>query len=224
MIMIRGIDNQNGFSLVELMVTLVVSLVAILSMLSLFQGISRNSTEAKVGARLDGQVQLGLLTAHKLLQGAGYGTGGSYGTDLQLINGATLDEATGTLTGTLVSSTNLTAGTAWALLWRSNGTLAGLHAPATGGLVMLSTSGTATPLTGANNNWAAGTTLIAAPSVTSDNLATSGQVGITVASTNCQPPGLPAGGINNGAFTVTLTANGYAAGATQTATTCLINF
>lgn len=226
-------NRQQGFSLVELMVTLVVSLVAIISILSLFQGITRNSVEVKVGARLDGQVQLGLLTAHKLLQGAGFSTATDasspgYGTDLLLVSGATLDEETSSLSGSAVANANLgtpvAAGTGWALLWVSDGTLAGLYAPAAGGLFTLDSTGGTTPLTVSGNNWQTGTTLITPPPVDSANLATAGRVGVTLASGDCQPPGLASVPANTGGFTVTLLANSYAAGAAQASTTCLINF
>ncbi|TBW58457.1 hypothetical protein EZI54_03485 [Marinobacter halodurans] len=225
--------QQQGFSLVELMVTLLISLVAIISILSLFQGITRNSVEVKVGASLDGDVQLGLLTAHKLLQGAGFSAAANasspgYGPDLRLILKAALDKKGGALGGKPVAGASLgaavEAGTGWALLWRSDGTLEGLYAPATGGLFTLTSTGSATPLTGSNNNWQIGTTLIAPPQVDSANLANSGRVGVTVARSDCQPPGLATAPVNTGRFTVTLAANGYAAGAAQVSTTCLINF
>lgn len=225
-------NRQQGFSLVELMVTLVISLVAIISILSLFQGITRNSVEVKVGARLDGQVQLGLLTAHKLLQGAGFSTATdsaspSYGTDLLLVSGAALNE-TGALGGSPVTSASLgtpvAAGTGWALLWISDGTLAGLYAPAAGGLFTLNATGGTTPLTVSGNSWQTGTTLITPPSVGAPNLVNAGRVGMTLASSDCQPPGMAAEPFNTGGYTVTITANGYAAGAAQVSTTCLTNF
>ncbi|WP_165495733.1 PilW family protein [Marinobacter halodurans] len=229
---IRPPTQQQGFSLVELMVTLVISLVAIISILSLFQGMTRNSVEVKVGASLDGDVQLGLLTAHKLLQGAGFSSAADaatpgYGTDLLLISKARLDKS-GAFHGTPVASKSLgtpvKAGAGWALLWRSGDTLEGLYAPAKGGLLTLTATGGATPLTGSSNNWQTNTALIAPPSVDSANLASTGRVGVTLASSSCQPPGLAAESVNTGKFTVTLAANGYAAGAAQVSTTCLVNF
>lgn len=220
-------NSQGGFTLVELMISMVITLVAIMSMLSLFQGISRNSGEAKIGAHLDGQIQNGLLAAHKLLQGAGYGSSGGYGTDLQLITGASLDKDTGNFSGVLLAKAslgNVAPGIAWALLWVNNGSLAGLYAPTQGGLYTLSSGGSVTPLNGSNNSWLQGAALISPPPAAAPNLASSGRVGITMSESSCQPPGLPPGGVNDGAFTVTLNVSGNVAGGMFSSLTCLFNY
>lgn len=231
----RSIRCQSGFSLVELMVSLVISLVAILSILSLFQGLSRNSTETKFGARLDGQVQLGLLTAHKLLEGAGFDANSwstpNYGNDLLLVQDASVNSEDGTVSGTpvttLSSATTITntAGTAssWALVWRANGTLMGLYSPTGGGLHTLTSTDANLGWTN-GNTWTLGNTVIPAPPANAANLQASGRVSITVTPTACQPAGLQLGTLAGGNVVVTLTATGYAAGAAQSSTTCLINY
>ncbi len=227
------IKRARGFSLVELMVTLVISLVAILSMLSLYQGIGRNNAEARLGARLDGQIQLGLLTAHKLLQGAGFNANGtqtsSYPSDLRLISGAVLNPDDNTVgsdsavidiaqnsTGSVDSST-----TGWALLWRSGNALAGLYAPQGGGLFSL--IGNGTNLGWEDNAWAIDNGLVTLPTIIPPNLAGTGQVTITLTRSACDPIGIPIGSLNGGAYSATLAATGYAAAATRVSTTCLIN-
>lgn len=226
-------NRVKGFSLVELLITLVISLVAILSMLSLYQGIGRNNAEAKQGARLDGQIQIALLTAHKHLQGAGFTVNGdqasSYSSDLQLISGAELNKdnkkvsSNSTMiniaqdsTGSIRSST-----TGWALLWRSRTSLAGLYAPKGGGLYSL--SGTGTTLSWADDIWTIDSPLIKLPEPVPASFEDAGKVHVQLNRTTCHPLGNQIAGLPGGAYSVTLAVTGYAAAATRTSSTCLIN-
>ncbi|AJQ97156.1 PilW family protein [Gynuella sunshinyii] len=225
---------QSGFSLIELMVTLVVSLISILAMLTLYQSSGRNSAETKMGAFIDGQVQIGLLAADKLLQGAGYQpfdpsvSVATYGADLLLIKDASIQED-GTVSGTALSKVAMdSAGSAGlvgqALIWHANndGThvYKGIYAPSTGGLWQL----TGQSMSWDSTSWRKGTSLIAVPAVTDGPFQNSGQVTIRLTAANCRPFGVNLGGLG-GIYSVSLQAVGYAASnASQRSQTCLINF
>lgn len=67
--------SKNGFSLVELLIALALSLTTILMMTMLFKQVGRVGILATQDAEFDLQLETGILVAQKLLQGAGYGTG-----------------------------------------------------------------------------------------------------------------------------------------------------
>lgn len=67
--------SKNGFSLVELLITLALSLTTILMMMMLFKQVGRVGISVTQDAELDLQLETGILVAQKLLRGAGYGTG-----------------------------------------------------------------------------------------------------------------------------------------------------
>lgn len=67
--------KQNGFTLVELMVGLVVSMLCMIMMLMLFKQVSQISMSSSQDAEYDAQLQTGLLVAQRFIQNAGYGSG-----------------------------------------------------------------------------------------------------------------------------------------------------
>ena len=92
--------SQKGFTLVELMVGLAVSMLCMVMMLMMFKQITRAGADAARAAEYDAQLETSLLIAQKLVQNAGYGSG------------ATDDVVVGTFGGNP------------ALLWRSAPNLA----------------------------------------------------------------------------------------------------
>ena len=69
--------KKNGFTIIELMVGLAVSMLCMVAMLLLFKQISHTSITAKQSADYDAQLQTGLLVIHKMVQNAGFGSGKS---------------------------------------------------------------------------------------------------------------------------------------------------
>lgn len=69
--------RQKGFTLVELMVGLVISLLCMAMMMMLFKQITRTGAEAARAAEYDAQLETSLLIVQKLVQNAGYGSGAS---------------------------------------------------------------------------------------------------------------------------------------------------
>ena len=67
--------NKNGFTLVELMVGLVISMLCMITMLMLFKQVSHISLQSNQDAEYDAQLQTGMLIVQKLIQNAGYGSG-----------------------------------------------------------------------------------------------------------------------------------------------------
>ncbi|WEN42613.1 hypothetical protein CKCBHOJB_02212 [Thauera sp. GDN1] len=63
----------KGFTLVELMVGMVVSMVVVLGMVGVYQTVSRNASEVSLGTKIDSQIFSGMLTVDRILQGAGFG-------------------------------------------------------------------------------------------------------------------------------------------------------
>lgn len=120
----------RGFSLVELMVGLTLSLVVILGLFALYRNATRTTFGpggAAPSAEVDAQLNNGLLAAQLSLQGAGFGiASASSANHLLLISSATLATASGGVTtlgaGTAQPISSATAGNA--LLWVANPTQA----------------------------------------------------------------------------------------------------
>lgn len=133
--------RQSGISLISLMIGLLISMVALLGMLSLYSTIVKSTVQSSRDARVSAERSSTLLVAHRYLQGAGYGIdNASRGTDMLLFAGTTLDD--NSLSGGNII-TNANPGNT--LLWRtqtdgSNMRCSGLHAPSSndqGGLYLL---------------------------------------------------------------------------------------
>lgn len=67
--------SKNGFSLVELLIAMALSLITILMVMMLFKQVGRVAVSVAQDAEFDLQLETGMLVTQKLLQGAGYGTG-----------------------------------------------------------------------------------------------------------------------------------------------------
>ena len=74
--------QQKGFTIIELMVGLVISMLCLMMMLMLFKQISKIGVNAAQDAEYNAQIQTGLLVAQKFVQNAGYGSG--YSHDIKL--------------------------------------------------------------------------------------------------------------------------------------------
>lgn len=106
--------QQIGISLVSMMIGLLISMVALLGMMSLYGTVVRSTVESTHDARIAGERSSALLVASMQMQGAGYGIDApSAADDLLLLAGAALDEGSGSLSGG-VSVTN----DANTLIWR----------------------------------------------------------------------------------------------------------
>jgi prepilin-type N-terminal cleavage/methylation domain-containing protein len=74
--------KQNGFTLVELMVGLVIAMLCMIMMLMLFKQISQISMSSTQDSEYDAQLKTGMLVMEKFVQNAGYGSG--HPSDIQL--------------------------------------------------------------------------------------------------------------------------------------------
>lgn len=66
--------NQKGFTLIELMIGLVISVLCMIMMLMLFKQLSHIAMSSSQDAENDSQLQTGILVIDKLVQNAGYGS------------------------------------------------------------------------------------------------------------------------------------------------------
>ena len=66
--------NQKGFTLIELMIGLVISVLCMIMMLMLFKQLSHIAMSSSQDAENDSQLQTGILVIEKLVQNAGYGS------------------------------------------------------------------------------------------------------------------------------------------------------
>lgn len=128
-----SIYRQTGVSLISLMIGLLISMVALLGMLSLYGTVVKSTVQSTRDARVAGDRSSALLMAGVQLQGAGYGIdSATRGADLVLLAGAALAEngASGLSGGTSVTG----SGDGNTLIWRTrpdgvNTWCSGLHAP-----------------------------------------------------------------------------------------------
>lgn len=67
--------RQNGFTLVELMVGMVIALLCMSMMMMMFKQVSQVGLRSSAEAQYDTEIQIGLMVAQKHLQNAGYGSG-----------------------------------------------------------------------------------------------------------------------------------------------------
>lgn len=68
---------KNGFTMIELLVGLVISMLCMIIMLMLFKQLMHVSLNSSQDAEYDAQLQSGMLSAQKYMQNAGYGSGKS---------------------------------------------------------------------------------------------------------------------------------------------------
>lgn len=67
--------RQQGFTLIELMVGMVIALLCMGMMMMMFKQVSQVSLSSSADAQYDTEIQLGLMVAQKHLQSAGFGSG-----------------------------------------------------------------------------------------------------------------------------------------------------
>lgn len=135
--------RQRGVTLISLMIGLLISMIALLGMMSLYSTVVQSTTQSTRDARIAGERSAALLLASRQLLGAGFGIEAfTRARDLLLSAGASLDEDSGSLSG----GTSVTIGEGNTLVWRwvaqPSGVswCSGLHAPSSseqGGLYML---------------------------------------------------------------------------------------
>lgn len=132
--------QQSGVSLISMLVGLLVSMIAVLGIMALFNTTLHSNARSSQDARLTGERATGMLIAHMELQGAGFGIpNAAPGTHLRLLSDATLawsnDGSTAKLSGTAqdISSGERSGN---ALVWSlaedlSTRHCVGLYAPST---------------------------------------------------------------------------------------------
>lgn len=121
-------QNQHGYSLISMMIGMIVSLLATISIMSLYRVVVHNLFDANSGiqqrAAQDRQLATGLLTIQSLVQGAGFGvTSAATNNQFIVVNGAGINAVSGTAqlsaAGTLqtISTTDVTGN---AIFWEIN--------------------------------------------------------------------------------------------------------
>jgi Tfp pilus assembly protein PilV len=144
---------QAGVTLISLMVGLLISLVAVLGLMSIYHNSLQVTTSATKSALNDSQLAGLLLRSAAAVQDAGYGiSSAAFGTQAVAISGAALSaggsavtDATATsstIASATLSGTSAAVGTSvnavvWATLTGANTQCAGFYAPTTGGLTYL---------------------------------------------------------------------------------------
>jgi len=236
----RNPSGQRGFTMIELMVGLVISLFSVLAMLALYKTAANVTAASKLGANVDGQIAAGLLSADRFMQAAGYkggdttATSAAYNTDVVLISGASLTGST--LSGTAYTSTPTTtptSGNALVWLYNASGTyqLQALYAPSTGGLYLLTASVAGAPPTlTTSTTWSGASwtsqALIRPPAVSIPNATSAGVARISIYSTGASQclPFSGATATTGGQYFVSLSVIGYAGNSQAlNAVTCLAN-
>lgn len=75
--------SQRGFTLIEILIALTLSIIIILAMLRAFVTTGKVTAEASLGAQSDSSMMLGLIATDRILQGIGFGDTSSYDTNLK---------------------------------------------------------------------------------------------------------------------------------------------
>lgn len=75
--------SQRGFTLIEILIALTLSIIIILAMLRAFVTTGKVTAEASLGAQSDSSMMLGLIAVDRILQGIGFGDASSYGTNFK---------------------------------------------------------------------------------------------------------------------------------------------
>lgn len=66
-------ERIRGFTLVELMIGMIVSMIIVLGMVGIYRSVAHNAAEVSLGTKIDNQVFTGMLAVDRILQGAGFG-------------------------------------------------------------------------------------------------------------------------------------------------------
>lgn len=95
--------TQQGVTLIEILIALVLSIVIVLAMLRAFVTTGKVTAEASLGAQADSSMMLGLIATDRILQGIGFGDVSSYGTNFKAykfaVNGSDTYSVTTGITG-----------------------------------------------------------------------------------------------------------------------------
>ncbi|WP_168400343.1 PulJ/GspJ family protein [Acinetobacter indicus] len=75
--------SQRGFTLIEILIALTLSIIIILAMLRAFVTTGKVTAEASLGAQSDSSMMLGLIATDRILQGIGFGDTPNYGTSFK---------------------------------------------------------------------------------------------------------------------------------------------
>lgn len=149
------LNRQMGVSLVSLLIGVLISVIALLGMLTLYGSTMKTTVGSTRDARTAGERSLALLMANVNLQGAGYGIeAAKRSDDLLLLSGTKLDKGGKNFSGGVVVSGEGEGNT---LVWKTkvegNTLCSGLYAPSEaekGGLYLLRPRPCSTPsITGA---------------------------------------------------------------------------
>lgn len=81
-------SRASGFTLIELLIGMLLSMFVLLGLMSLYSSSVKNTVNANIGVKLDGDIQLALIQIDKLVQNAGFGldTTGSYGSIIRVFD------------------------------------------------------------------------------------------------------------------------------------------
>lgn len=215
---------QAGTSLISMMIGLVISSVAILGLMSVFQAVAHSTANAKDASSNDDQLTSSLLRAGMSLQDAGYGISAPvFNTHIVLLTGAALSApVAGGQTfssGTVAAIGNTTPN---AVVWTrqiSGGAIecAGLYAPAVGGLQSLNAATCTNATDWSALSWKV-STMVESPATNQFRSV----IRFTAAApaAGCQPYGITTTG---GLYTVSLSTTN-SAGVTIPSLYCLLNF
>lgn len=175
--------QQQGFTLISLLVGATLSMFSIIAMLTLYKNLIGNAAIATQDARQDGQVAAARMILQRDMQTAGYAMTATVNTDLVLMKNAALD--TTTLSGQQISLPSSERGNA--LLWRyGTGNTSICQGVLSSGGALLSLSAASCSGSLASQAWMA-TPLIVSPQAGLNNLASfSSAVGDAAFSVNYQ--------------------------------------
>jgi Tfp pilus assembly protein PilW len=200
--------RQGGFSLINLMVGMVISLIVTVGLLSAFRNTIKVTTQATERTVNDNNLASLLLRTGAAMQDAGYGIATpKFGTHIVPISGASLSGST--LSGAAAAAGVAANGLVWAMLTGATTQCAGFYAPTAGGLTYLGPV-TCTDATG----WAGFTW----PTSTVDGQS-SAPITFTVSQQSCAPYGITT---TKGTYTVALSTTN-SIGSSVSSLQCLIN-
>ncbi|WP_193907497.1 PilW family protein [Cellvibrio polysaccharolyticus] len=213
-------NRQTGMSLLSLMIGLLISMIAILGMMSLFSNSVKTTTQSSRDARITGERASGLLIAGIHLQSAGYGVVNANRSEhLQLLSAATRTD--NRVAGTPIGND----GTGNVLIWQvqpaAQSRCAGLYAPsgdAEKGLYELVEKDCASISDASASDWEFRRLIF-----DTQDIQTLLAVTITLTTHDITTPCRGFGVAGAGSISITLNA-AEASGQTLNSTTCLLNF
>ncbi len=215
--------SQTGTSLISMMIGLVISSIAVLGLMSVFQAVAHSTASARDASSNEDQLTSSLLRAGMSVQDAGFGIAGPlFNTHMVLITRAVLSSPSANGARTLSGSVAAVGSAANAVVWTrkiAGGATecAGLYAPAGGGLQTLNATACTDATEWGTLAWSA-TTMIESPATNQFRSVISFKATATPA--GCQPYGITATG---GVYTISLDTTN-SAGLATASLYCLLNF